>query len=254
MSETQKRVVIGPDPVVLAASVAARFLRLVAARLADADLVHVALAGGTAATSVLRAVGVQPGRADVDWSRVHVWWTDESLASRDSGVRDEKRGRAALMDQLALPDGNVHAMAASGDLDRAAVDYAAELSRFGDGDQPWPSFDVCLLGVGADGHIASLFPDRGEIQVVDRSVVAVRDAPMPPPERLSLTRPVINSSREVWMVLTGSDKAPALGLALAGASYQSVPAAGAKGRERTLLFVDRAAAADVPAELIEQDD
>ncbi|MFW1332153.1 6-phosphogluconolactonase, partial [Vibrio parahaemolyticus] len=81
--------------------------------------------------------------------------------------------------------------------------------------------------------IASLFPDRPEISVTDRATVPVRDSPKPPPERISLTRPVINSSKRVWMVIAGADKAAALGLALAGASYQSVPAAGAKGRRRT---------------------
>ena len=114
----------------------------------------------------------------------------------------------------------------------------------------WPSFDVCFLGVGPDAHIASLFPDRPEIQVTDSAVLPVRDSPKPPPERVTMTRPVINSSQRVWMVLTGADKASALGLALAGASYGSVPAAGAKGRKRTIFFVDEAAAAQVPSELI----
>jgi 6-phosphogluconolactonase len=104
----------------------------------------------------------------------------------------------------------------------------------------WPAFDVCFLGVGPDGHIASLFPDRPEILIADRTVVGVRDSPKPPPDRISMTRPVINGSKRVWMVVSGNDKASALGLALAGASYASVPAAGAKGRKRTVFFVDDA--------------
>ncbi len=107
--------------------------------------------------------------------------------------------------------------------------------------------------MGPDAHIASLFPDRPEIQIVDRAVVSVRDSPKPPPERVTFTRPVINSSKRVWMVLAGADKAAALGLALAGASYESVPAAGAKGRKRTVFFVDQAAAAQVPPELIDSE-
>ena len=83
--------------------------------------------------------------------------------------------------------------------------------------------------------------------------MAVREAPKPPAERITLTRPVINSARCVWLVVSGSDKAAALGLALAGASYETVPAAGAKGRKRTLFFVDEAAAVGVPPELIDQD-
>jgi 6-phosphogluconolactonase len=112
---------------------------------------------------------------------------------------------------------------------------------------------VCFLGVGPDAHIASLFPDRPEILITDRSVVPVHDAPKPPPVRVTMTRPVINSSKRVWMVVSGADKASALGLALAGASYASVPAAGAKGRKRTVFFVDEAAASQVPPDLIDRE-
>ena len=80
----------------------------------------------------------------------------------------------------------------------------------------------------------------------------MRDSPKPPPERITLTRPVINSSVRVWMVIAGADKASALGLVLAGASYSSVPAAGAKGRKRTVIFVDEAAASEVPPDLIDR--
>jgi 6-phosphogluconolactonase len=80
--------------------------------------------------------------------------------------------------------------------------------------------------------------------------VAETDSPKPPPERLTLTLPVINSSDRIWLVLAGSDKASALGLALAGANVNDVPAAGAEGRRRTVFFVDREAAAEVPENLI----
>jgi 6-phosphogluconolactonase len=89
--------------------------------------------------------------------------------------------------------------------------------------------------------------------VTDAAVLPVRDSPKPPPERITLTRPVINASKRVWLVLTGADKASALGLALAGASYASVPAAGAKGRRRTVFFVDEAAASEVSPDLIDSD-
>ncbi|MDR2322257.1 MAG: 6-phosphogluconolactonase, partial [Microbacterium sp.] len=122
-----------------------------------------------------------------------------------------------------------------------------------DGGRAWPSFAVCFLGVGPDGHIASLFPDRPEITVTEAAVLPVRDSPKPPPERITLTRPVINASKRVWLVLTGAEKASALGLALAGANYENVPAAGAKGRKRTVFFVDEAAASEVAPDLIDVD-
>ncbi|HEX5730446.1 6-phosphogluconolactonase [Microbacterium sp.] len=253
----EKRVVISPDPAALAESVAARFVHRLAKRSSNGHLVHVSLTGGTMGSAVLAAASRHPRRGGVDWSRVHFWWGDERFVPRGDGDRNEKQAREALLDALELPPENIHAVAASEegvDLDAAADRYAAELARFAQEDAtPWPAFDICFLGVGPDGHIASLFPDRPEILITDRATVSVRDSPKPPPERVSLTRPVINGSKRVWLVLAGADKASALGLALAGASYASVPAAGAKGRKRTVFFIDDAAASQVPPELIDQE-
>jgi 6-phosphogluconolactonase len=253
---TEKRVVISPDPSSLADSVAARFLSRVAKRAEDGKVVHVSLTGGSMGSAVLAAAARDPRVDRIDWSRVHFWWSDERFVPRTDGERNEKQAREALLDRLDIPAENIHAMLASDDgvsLDAAAEAYAAELARFAGSEGAWPSFDVCFLGVGPDAHIASLFPDRREIQVTDRTVLPVRDSPKPPPERITMTRPVINGSKRVWMVIAGADKASALGLALAGASYASVPAAGAKGRKRTVFFVDEAAAAKVPPDLIDQE-
>ena len=257
---TEKRVVISPDTDHLADSVASRFLSRVYKRSEAGETVHVSLTGCTMGTAVLRAAAARPKASKIDWSRVHFWWSDERFVAQDSDDRNEKQAREAFLDGLDIPAANIHAMASTDsglDLDAAASAYAEELAAFAPADRadsgPWPSFDICFLGVGPDGHIASLFPDRPEISLVDVSTVAVRDSPKPPPDRISVTRPVINSSQRVWMVLAGADKASALGLALAGASYLSVPAAGAKGRRRTVLFVDDAAAAQVPQELIDRD-
>ncbi|MCT9819965.1 6-phosphogluconolactonase [Microbacterium sp. W1N] len=253
---TEKRVVISPDPGALTASVARRFLERITSRLAEGKTAHVALTGGVIGTEVLRAIGADPAREAVDWTRVHFWWGDERFVPRGSDERNERGAREALLDRIAVPAENVHVIASSDaglSMDEAAEAYAAELARFGKRDRAWPSFDICFLGVGPDAHIASLFPDRAEIQVRDRAVVPVRNAPKPPADRITLTRPVINASKRVWMVVSGVDKAGALGLALAGASYDSVPAAGAKGRKRTILFVDEDAAAKVPLELIDQE-
>lgn len=252
-----KRVVITADPASLAESVALRLInRLTKRSVADA-LIHVSLTGGSMGSAVLAAVARHERRDQVNWSTVHFWWSDERFVPRADDDRNELQARAALLDSLAIPAENIHAMAASDggeDLDAGALRYAQELARFAQEDgTPWPAFDVCFLGVGPDGHIASLFPDRPEILITDRAAVPVRDSPKPPPNRITLTRPVINSSKRVWLVLAGADKASALGLALAGASYASVPAAGAKGRKRTVFFVDQAAAAEVPHELIDQE-
>jgi 6-phosphogluconolactonase len=253
---TAKRVVISPDPGTLSTSVAARLLSRVSKRVDEGKLAHVSLTGGSMGAAVLAAARQDPRVERIDWSRVHFWWSDERFVPRADAERNEKQAREALLDHLDVPAENIHAMLASDeglDLDAAAASYAEELARFAGSEGAWPSFDVCFLGVGPDAHIASLFPDRPEILVTDRTVLAVRDSPKPPADRLTMTRPVINGSKRVWMVIAGADKASALGLALAGASYASVPAAGAKGRKRTVFFVDEAAAAKVPPDLIDQE-
>ncbi len=166
--------------------------------------------------------------------------------------RNEGQAREALLRHIDVPDENVHPMPSTDDgqtLEEAARTYAAELAEHSDGDFAAPRFDITILGVGPDGHIASLFPDHDSVNVKDETVLAVADSPKPPPERISLTLPVINASQRVWMVLAGPDKASALGLALAGADRAGVPVAGVKGRKRTVFFVDREAAADVPENL-----
>lgn len=114
-----------------------------------------------------------------------------------------------------------------------------------------PRFDILMLGVGPDAHIASLFPEHGETTITDRTVVPVRNSPKPPPTRLSYTFPVIQSAREVWLVASGAEKAEAFAEALKpGADPNRYPAAGAIGRERTLALIDADAAAALPPELL----
>ncbi len=111
-----------------------------------------------------------------------------------------------------------------------------------------PHIDVLLLGVGGEGHIASIFPES-PAAYEERTVVAVRGCPKPPPTRITLTFPAITSADEVWLVAAGAAKASAIGMALGGAGPVQVPAAGARGRHRTLWFLDRDAATEVPQTL-----
>ncbi|MRG58505.1 6-phosphogluconolactonase [Agromyces sp. CFH 90414] len=249
----ERRVLVHPDQESLAGAVAARFITKTLDILDAQEIAHLSLTGGSMASAVLDAVWASPARTSLDWSRVHFWWSDERWLPDGDPERNDRQARDALLDRLEIPAEQVHAMpsADSGlDLDSAAASYAEDLARFGTDGLAHPVFDIAFLGVGPDGHIASLFPHRSGIRVTDRTVIPVRNSPKPPPERLSLTRPVINGSQRIWLVLAGADKASALGLALAGASRDEVPVAGIKGRRRTVFFIDQAAASEVPEELI----
>jgi 6-phosphogluconolactonase len=251
-----RRVLVHSDSEALAASITARFLTKVIDLLEERERINVVLEGGRMGVRVLETINASPARDGVDWSRVHFWWGDERWVPADHEDRNDAKARRALLDHIDQPEECRHPFAASDaglSLDEAAEAYAAELATFSETDAGLPIFDITFLGVGPDGHTASLFPDRAEVNEREATVVAVRNSPKPPAERLSLTRHVLNSSQRIWVEMSGVDKASVLGLALAGASYVEVPIAGIKGRKRTVFFVDQAAASEVPENLIARD-
>ena len=245
-----RRVLVYDDKAQLAAGVATAFhSHVVTALAAQEGLIHLALTGGSMGIASLAAIAQLPD-SGIGWDRIHLWWGDERWLAADDPERNALQADHALLDHIAIAPQNVHRCPASDaglTLDEAVTAYRTELARFDHAGWGHPAFELVFLGVGPDGHIASLFPGRPEIEVTEQPVIAVRNSPKPPPERLSLTRPVLNSAAHVWMVLAGLDKAVPLGLALAGASRNEVPAAGIKGRVETVYFADLDAAANVPA-------
>lgn len=249
---SERRVILHPDTDSLVGSVAARSITKLVDLLDENEEAHIVLTGGGMGGKTQRAIRDSSACSTVDWTRVHFWWGDERFLPAGDPERNETQARAAILDALPTPASNIHPFPASDeipDIDEAAAAYADQLVLAAPEGRRLPRFDILFLGVGPDGHVASLFPER-DVNSGDRTVVAVRNAPKPPPDRLSLTLPALNSAERTFLVLAGADKAPALGLALAGATANEVPAAGVQGRRRTLFFVDRAAAADVPQNLI----
>lgn len=248
-------VLVHRDADLLAQAVAARLVtRLVDVQSAT-GLASLVLTGGGVGTAVLAALAGSPARDAVDWHAVEIWWGDERFLPRGHPDRNETQARTALLDSVDLTPAHVHPMPASdgpdgGDPEAAAMRYAAELraaTRPEDHGNV-PSFDTLLLGIGPDGHVASLFPGMPALYE-DRPVVAVRGAPKPPPIRITMTLPAIRTAKEVWLVAAGAEKAPAVRMALGGAGPVQVPAAGVLGRHRTLCLLDRAAAAQLPTSL-----
>ena len=231
----------GPDEVVEA--LAARLMARLTEVQRDFRIPQLALTGGRIATQAYQKLASEGPNSAVDWSRVEFWWGDERFVPADDAERNAKQALDLLAAPLALNPDRVHEMPASDgglELDRAAEAYARELDDV--------VFDICLLGMGPDGHVASLFPEHPS-SYAEGTVIPVRASPKPPPERISLTLPVINRSHEVWFVLSGADKAAAAKMALLGAGPMQVPAAGVSGAERTLWLMDRDAAAELPTDL-----
>jgi 6-phosphogluconolactonase len=248
-------VVVHRDPETLAAAAAARFVTTVTDVQSTGAVPHVVLTGGTLGIRLLELLRDSPARAAVDWSRLHLWWGDERHLPTGHPDRNETQAREALLDHVDVDPSLVHAVpddaGGSRSPERAAEEYAAELSRHrrpGDGVAA-PRFDVVLLGMGPDGHVASLFPEHPGLHA-EGTVTGVRGSPKPPPERVSLTFTALRAASEVWFVVGGEDKAPAAAMALRGAGERQVPAAGAYGTRRTVWLLDRAAASQVPPALV----
>jgi 6-phosphogluconolactonase len=246
-----KDVIVHADAQLLAEAAAARLIvKLIDAQAARGQA-SVVLTGGRVAAAVYRAIAANPARDAVAWKHVDIWWGDERFLPAGDPERNETQARQALLDALPLDPDHVHAMPPSdgpdgADPELAARWYAGELARAAKpGSAELPHFDVLLLGIGEDGHVASVFPEH-PVAYETRPVSAVRGSPKPPPTRITLTLPAINSAEEVWVIAAGMDKAKAVGMALAGAGPVLLPAAGVSGVERTVWLLDRAAAHDVP--------
>ena len=251
-------VVVSRDADVLAAAVAARLLtRLVDAQTARGSA-SVVLTGGGVGIALLEQVKTSPARAAVDWRRVDLWWGDERFVAAADPDRNDLQARRALLDALDLDPARVHPMGASDgpdgvDADAAAHRYADELAPAARADhtsssQDVPTFDVVLLGMGAEGHTASIFPESPAVHD-ERPVFAVHGCPYPPAPRISLGFGALNAAREIWVIAAGAPKSPAIAMALGGAGRVQVPVAGVHGRQQTLFLLDEPAAQQLPRTL-----
>jgi 6-phosphogluconolactonase len=215
------------------------------------------LTGGGIGIAVLRAVANTPASSAVDWRGMDVYWGDERFLPGGHPERNETQARESLLDKVDVDPSRVYPMGASdgpwgNDPDAAANAYEELLlnRRRPEDRGPAPSFDICLLGIGEEGHVASVFPGSPAVYETERAVIGVRGSPKPPPTRISLTLPAIRCAAEVWLIVSGLGKAAAVTMALRGAGEVRVPAAGAIGRRRTLWLLDRPAAAKLPPELL----
>ena len=250
-------VVVHASAEVLAAAAAARLITRIVDIQSASGSASLMLTGGGIVIAALRQLASTQSAAAVDWRRLDIYWGDERFLPHGHPDRNETQAREALLDHVGVDPARVHPMGTSDgpwrdDPDAAAHAYEDLLvhSLRPEDRGPVPSFDICCLGVGEDGHVASVFPGSPAVYETERAVIGVRGSPKPPPTRITLTLPAIRCAAEVWLIVSGSTKAAAVTMALSGAGEVQLPAAGATGRRRTLWLLDRAAAAKLPAELL----
>ncbi|KAB1657785.1 6-phosphogluconolactonase [Pseudoclavibacter chungangensis] len=251
----EREIVTGTDAADAARLTAERFVRFATERglvepREDAPAeTHIAVSGGSVATSVMPAIVAAADGAGVDWSHVHVWFADERFVPRGHDDRNAAAVASVLRGAKGFVPTHLHSTLSSEigvSLDEAAAAYERELrvnvpprSRT---PGALPSLDLVLLGAGPDGHTASLFPGRDPEAIAGRVVVAVADSPKPPPERVTLTFDAIDAAQRVWAIVTGEGKAEALRVALTpGVDARTSPLGAVRGTDETLFVVDEAA-------------
>ncbi len=250
-------VAVHAQPDVLAAAAAARLITRLVDLQGAGNTPKVVLTGGGIGIALLEQIRTTVARDAVDWARVEFYWGDERFLPPGDPERNDTQAHAALLDHVHVDPAKIFPMGADTGTgptgaEAAAEDYAAVLARAARPEDhgPVPSFDVLLLGMGPEGHTASVFPHSPAVYETERSVVAVHGCPKPPPTRVSLTLPAIRRAAEVWIIATGGEKAAAVAMALGGAGEVALPVAGAQGRRRTRWLLDRAAASKLPRDLV----
>jgi 6-phosphogluconolactonase len=214
--------------------------------LTQHESAHVALTGGSVGIGVLAYLGATDAAVhteeQVDWSRVHLWWGDERWVPAGHEDRNDAQAESVFVRALGFTGEHVHRMPASDSgqsLDEAAKAYATELhTLLPEGRQ---CFDLVFLGIGPDAHVASLFPHREAEAESLASVIAVRNSPKPPAERLSLTLQKLNSASHVWLMTAGHDKADAIRLTLGISNVAIAPASAVSGLGETRVYCDQSA-------------
>jgi 6-phosphogluconolactonase len=234
-----RKIIAVADPAALAKAAADRLL----ARIADnGDRVAICLTGGSSPKQLYELLGNEPCRDQIPWERVHWFIGDERFVSATDPLNNMRMARQAFLNRCA-PLINIHPIATdAANPDEAAHRYETELKSFYGADSLDPArplFDVVLMGVGPDGHTASLFPDYPAMAETERWVVGVPQAHVEPfVPRVTLTLPALGSCREMLFEVSGADKRAILTRVLAG---ENLPAGRAVSAAVTTWLVDRAA-------------
>jgi 6-phosphogluconolactonase len=175
----------------------------------------IALSGGTTPRKLYGLLGSEPYRSQIDWTLVHIFWSDERCVPPDSEESNYHLAHEVLLSKISIPAVQVHRMPADmPDRNAASQEYENEMRRVF-GTDGIPNFDLIQLGMGPEGHTASLFPHQAALHEQQRLVVPV-SVPKPPPDRLTFTPPILNAARNMLFLVTGSDKADALHAVLEG--------------------------------------
>jgi len=206
---TEPDVTVCRDADELARRAAAQWVALAAAAIHSRGHFTVALSGGSTPKTLYSLLATAEFREKIQWDCVHLFWGDERCVAPDHPESNYRMVREALLSKIEIPPQNVHRMAGEKDPDRAAAEYEQELHNFFQTTAPAPGFDLVLLGLGEDGHTASLFPGCAALKETTRWVATAYVARLHA-HRLTLTLPVINAAAQVSFLISGESKSAIL--------------------------------------------
>jgi len=229
----------------VAQAAAERFVDYAAASISEHGLFAVALAGGSTPRRAYELLATDQFKGRIDWTRVHLFFGDERAVASDDPQSNYHMVNDALISRVAIPAQNINRISGETEPTESAASYETELKTFF-GKVVWPRFDLVWLGMGADGHTASLFPGSNALQDETRWVVATRH-PQTRQDRMTLTLPAINHAARVTFMVTGKDKAATLAHILCSESVdEELPARTIRPVNGILEWlVDRAAASAI---------
>lgn len=185
--------------------------------VAERERFVVALSGGSTPQILFELLADQPYRSQVDWARCHFFWGDERLVPADDPGSNYYHAARILLQRVHTPEANIHRVRGEWEPQRAAQEYAQQLRAVAGAGRAWPVFDLVLLGLGGDGHTASLFPNQDTPSLLKQPVMTVESSyEGRPARRLTLTPVVFNDARHVLFLVTGASKAEAVAGTLRG--------------------------------------
>ena len=246
MSEQGGEVVVLPDQAALAEEAARRCVALAQAAQRGGRPFTIALSGGSTPRALYDLLARAPYRDEIDWANVHVFWSDERHVPPDDPESCFRMARETLLDRVPVPAANIYPVpTVGGSAEQAARAYAETIAVTVAGDPP--RFELILLGMGPDGHTASIFPEQPEaVAPSDLLTISVHNSPKPPPTRISFTYKLINAAAGVLFLVAGADKSATLREVLRGpADRARLPARGVRLADGQLVWlVDVAAYAE----------
>ncbi|HHJ06355.1 MAG TPA: 6-phosphogluconolactonase [Anaerolineae bacterium] len=201
---------IYPTPAELAIAAAQAFVNAARSAVARRGVFRVALSGGSTPPAMHRALVSEALKDRVPWKRIEVFWGDERCVPPEHPDSNYRMAKETLLDYVPIPAHQIHPMPGNLEPQAAAIAYRQTLSRVFNAEDEIPVFDLILLGMGPDGHTASLFPEHPLLKETQRWVAPVFNSPKPPPQRITLTLPLINAARHILFLVAGTSKTQAL--------------------------------------------